>query len=333
MRGKTRICLVIGMVLMSFGSSWAEIRPEQVEFSGFADVMWQLDGPVDSGEDFAIGQAEIDLAATVGDRINLEMALAYDPESGNFGLGALVMELALLGQGEHHFHHSEIIENAGVVIGQMDVPFGIDWMFYPSLDRQFITGPMAVSGTHGGWNDLGVSAFLETSHFNGIICRLNGTGYEPSYLPEAETGAAAGSAWSARLGTKVYAGLELGGSLASISTEAGDHLSALWGLDAQWAAGPLSAKGEYIKQSVAEDSPDARDHTGSYLEAMFHPDSCFLLARYGIFDPDGDLWSRQKRLCLGAGYVVQPGAELRFEQQLGLDDLEDRSVAQFVVGF
>jgi hypothetical protein len=333
MNTKTTLITFLMIMLLTAGNSPAELELPSVEFSGFADVLWQIDNGPEDSEDFAIGQAEIDLAASLSDRVNLEMALAYDPDSGSFGLGALVMDLALLGSGENHFHHSNTIENAGLLIGQMDVPFGIDWMFYPSLDRQFITGPLVVADTHDGWNDLGIAVYLETSLLNAVIYRLNGTGYEAPFLPDDSVGGDISGAFGGRLGLNALSGFELGGSFASIGNQDGDQVSSLWGVDAQWATGPVYFKGEYIVQKVGLDAALELQHDGSYVEGMYHPGGYFLLARYGSFSPEGDEFSRESRVCLGAGYVVQDGAEIRLEHQIGIDVAPDRTVAQFVVGF
>lgn len=322
-----------GLLLLMSGIATAEAELPAVEFSGFADIQWWIEDGPGEGEDFAIGQAELDLAASLSDKVNLEMALAYDPDLGGFGLGALVMDLSLVGSDENSFHQSGTIENAGIIIGQMDVPFGIDWLFYPSISRQFITGPLAVASTHDGWNDLGGALYFETAIFNAIFYRLNGTGYAAPYLPEGEPDVEIGSAGGGRLGITPLAAVEIGGSFASIVNIDGEQTSSLLGLDAQWAAGSFSAKGEYITQKVAQDSATELEHTGLYVEGMYHPGGYFLLARYGQFTPEGDTFMQETRLCIGAGYVLEPGAELRIEQQFGIDEMPDLTVAQLVIGF
>ncbi len=104
-------------------------------------------------------------------------------------------------------------------------------------------------------------------------------------------------------------------------------------MDAQWTMGPIYAKGEYIFQKVGLDSPDSLEHTGYYVEGMYHPGKYFLLARFGNFSSDEISEIEESRLCLGAGYVVLEGAEIRLEQQFGMDGMPNQTLAQFVVGF
>ena len=130
--------------VMAENSQSQEIEIPPLELSGFADILWQIHDPEFGTETFALGQAEIDLATSLEDRIDVEMAVAYDPDAGSFGLGALVMDFRLFGDPESHFFSFDGVDHAGLVIGQMDVPFGIDWMVYPSIDRKLITGPLVV---------------------------------------------------------------------------------------------------------------------------------------------------------------------------------------------
>jgi hypothetical protein len=334
MKTKILFCTLTVALSVLAGVSFAEVNVPTVEFSGFADILWRVDEDDGEGEDFFIGQAEIDLATNLDGVINLEMAVAYDADAGSFGLGALVMDLALLGEDEGSLHHSDVIQNAGLLIGQMDVPFGIDWLFYPSIDRYLITGPLAVSGTHDGWNDLGVAAYIETSGFNAVIYRFNGSGYEAPFVPGDSASGDAGCAWGSRVGLHtVLPNIEIGTSFASIITGDGDQSSTLLGFDAQWATGAFSAKGEYIIQKIGLDTAHELEHKGSYIEGMYHSGRFFVLSRYGLFTPEGSDFLEESRVCLGAGYVIQDGGELRIEHQISIDNAPEQTMAQFVVAF
>ena len=88
MKRNIGIVFIIAVTLLLVGGLGfaQEIEIPPVEISGFADILWQIDDPEMLTETFALGQAEIDLAASLEDRIDVEMAVAYDPDAGSFGL-------------------------------------------------------------------------------------------------------------------------------------------------------------------------------------------------------------------------------------------------------
>lgn len=300
-----------------------------VDISGFADVLWHIDDPDRGKESFALGQAEIDLASSIAERIDVEMAVAYGSESETFGLRALVVDIRLLGDSESHYSDVDWIRHGGLVIGQMDVPFGIDWMVYPSIDRKLISGPLAVAGTHDGWNDVGAAFYLENPVGNAIFYALNGTGYSPPDRIDETIGGDIGNAYGGRAAFALFSVAELGCSNAVVQTRGKKATSQLWGADAQWARGAFSCKGEFIRQILGLDAERKLTRDGWYAQGMFHPDRYFLVARYGSLDTDGSV----SRVCCGAGYVLADQAEIRSEYQAGFDGVEDRFLAQIVVGF
>jgi hypothetical protein len=332
---KWLLVLLMLAIGLSFGLESRAQEPilMPVEISGFADILWRIDEPDVGAETFALGQAEIDLASTVGDRIDVEVAVAYDPESETFGLGALVADIRLFGESESHFQDVDWIEHGGLVVGQMDVPFGIDWLVYPSIDRKLISGPLAVAGTHDGWGDLGAAFYVENRAGNAVFYFLNGTGYCPPDQDEATIGGDIGNAYGGRAGLTLFSGAEVGASNAVILTRGRDTTSQLWGADAQWASGMLSCKAEFIRQIIGLDADLELTHDGWYVQGMVHPERTFLVARYGSFASGGDSGECVSRVCCGAGLALADQAEIRAEYQAGLDGMKDRILAQIVVGF
>ncbi|NQU06180.1 MAG: hypothetical protein HQ568_08820, partial [Calditrichaeota bacterium] len=122
-----------------------ELTLPGVDISGFCNLLYDDDT---NGTGF--GQLEIDLEAEVAENIVIASAICYDAESEAFGSGALVIDFHLFGSEGSHFRPAQNVDHSGIIVGQFDVPFGIDLNYYPSIDRKLVSGPLVVGNTHDG---------------------------------------------------------------------------------------------------------------------------------------------------------------------------------------
>jgi len=291
-----------------------------IEISGFGDVAY-----TSQEKRFETGQVEVDLGADIDERASVEAAIALEEEG--FGLGAFAVDLHLAGPGEGSFWVAENIEAAGVVVGQFDVPFGIDWQVYPSVDRKLVSGPIAVQNTHDGWNDYGIQGYLETDQVSAVAYVTNGFGYENAEGAEMGMKMATGG----RVGVRVHPQVTVGGSYAGFVNEDNALDATLTGIDVQASTGRVSAKAEYIVQKLGVAGHDEVTHTGFYGQGTYDLVTHFLVARYGRYEADGG--SAATRLSLGGGWRVLEGCELRIERQLNSDDEDNLFLLQLVVGY
>jgi hypothetical protein len=118
---------------------------------GFGDLLATFRDETD-GRTFDVGQAEVDMEGELTDRLAMSLAIAYD--EGSFGIGALTVDYSAWFADESRPPMLGI-ENVTVGGGQFDVPFGIDYHVYPSIDRKLVSSPLIVENTHDSWNDYG----------------------------------------------------------------------------------------------------------------------------------------------------------------------------------
>jgi hypothetical protein len=306
-----------------------------IEWSGFFDVNGTMQSSADDETNFGLGQAEIGLASEIADNVAVEAAIAYNADDGLFELGAAILDVNLYSGGN-------FLSSVDFAAGQFDVPFGIDLNWYPSIERKLVTGPTAVDLTHGGWNDLGFQMSLEASHGNFVFYMVNGFESSVEVLDEIESLAlgedvyeevdtSPANAIGTRLGIAPMGWLELGTSFAAGWNASGESEMALAGADLQMSLFNFDLKGEYIAHSINRSI--AEENNRGYYAQMTYSflGRAFVTTRYGGFKPEGADW--HDRSSLGAGYAINDGLELRFEQVFDENSDDNQTILQMVAGF
>ncbi|MBN2010801.1 hypothetical protein JW960_15750 [candidate division KSB1 bacterium] len=297
-----------------------------LEFSGFGDVV----NNVRDGMQGEPGQIEIDLATDVADNVTVETAIAYD--EGAFGLGVFMVEFNVF-DAESHGASIAGLNTIGVTIGQFDVPFGIDYQVYASVDRKLISGPLVIENIHDYWNDVGIQVYAENSWMNGVAFITNGFGYdsedesgEPIEIPMK-------SAVGGRFGYKPIEFIEVGSSYANLFDENHKTDMFLAGADLQLKVGKFSLKSEYIFKKWGLATNATLNCNGFYAQGMLDFGRYFFVSRYDAFKPDVAEDSNITRMCLGAGLALMVGVELRHEFQINNEGNPNAALLQLVVGF
>ena len=310
-----------------------------LEVTGVLDVQVTTDEVAVGERDFRLGQAELDFAACTSDHSCACFAVAYDPATSTFGLGAATLEFVLAGQGSDCRHHYDKWERSGVVVGRFDVPFGIDWLVYPSVDRRTVSAPDVIGSTHGGWNEVGVGFFIEAPRYTLRGWLVNGFDIEHPTADGDPAVLATESGYGARASASPLAGLELGASVAGFATPLDGQAMWLAGADAQVVRGPWALKAEFIGHHLDFGGTGGQTHRGWYAQATRDLAGWHLFGRYDRVDfaplPGGGQPAPDcEALVLGAGVAVAAPAELRLEYRAALDeDRDDRWLAQIVAGF
>jgi hypothetical protein len=298
----------------------------QLAISAFADLLLPASSSTESGTEFRVNQAEVDLEGVMAPEIVAAMALAYDPDAETFALAVLALEMPLFSRANF---------TGKMTVGQFDVPFGIDYQVYASVDRRLVNGPLFLDCSHEGWNDLGARVKLQRGQFGADVFVINGN--------QCGRGVVDPIKFVERLDIKRAEGmrgfftatetLELGVSGALFHDEAGNHPMTLVGADFQMAWGAFSAKGELVAQNLDRDTPGEVTNTGYYVQGMYEFGRYYGIARYGRWNPELAEAETPERLSLGAGYVVREGLEFRLQHDAGLHDLEDTTWVQMVMNF
>ncbi len=316
-RGGVLPGFILGMAVLVLPT----VVSASVEITGFGDLFYAMREDAEDG--FEIGQVEIDLEAPIDEKIVVGTAVAYDSGQEIFGLGAFTMDLHLLCSEGSHFRPSAAVRHSGIIVGQFDVPFGIDWNVYPSIDRKLVSTPLAVENTHDSWNDYGIQAYAEMNHINAVLYGTNGWGWDG-----LDTKMAIGG----RLGVGVHEGLEIGGSCALFLSEDNTFDMILTGVDLQWEIAPICLKGEYLFHRITAPGGNSDTNVGYYLQGCYEYEPYFLVARYGHFAPGQNPPDDESRISVGLGWVPVENWELRAEYQANLET-EDALFLQTVVAF
>ncbi len=303
-----------------------------LEITGFGDIYFVSYQDASLGNDFSVGEMEIDLETSIADKTFLGAAIAYDSETESFGLGAFTMDFHFWDQEGGHFNPVNGIDHSGFIAGLFDVPFGVDWNVYPSIDRKLVSAPLTVESTHDGWNDYGVQFYVDNQRFNGVVYGTNGFSYEWTDQlgdpVEVEMKFAAGG----RLGINVTEQLELGGSYGSFFNEDNKLDMDLTGADITFNLNNFSAKGEYIYHRIAAAETDGVANSGYYVQGLYDFNGYYLVGRYDVFKFDGAS-EESTRMSIGAGWAIIEGSDLKFEYQVNSADRDDVSYLQIVAGF
>ena len=321
-----RISACISLVLL-FTLGGAFSVSAQVEWSGFFDILY-TDSQERGDGTFDYGQFEVDLAVSLSECISAEGALAYNADEGFVELGAGFVDFHLFGSEEGHLVRRGVLTHSGLIVGQFDVPFGIDYRVIPSVDRKLVTPPLVNQMTIDCWNDWGIQLYGVTDRANGELFGVNGS--------------AGGQAIGGRIGVTPTEQIEVGGSYAFDMSGEGEVASTVLGVDAGASWNALSVKGEYIMAEDDKAEDVSWKHTGFYVqgtydleEATGHP--AFVSLRYGAWSPDDDAVDGLDRLTVGLGYRIVEGVEIRCELQKNGEENEeiddDRIAVQLVVGY
>lgn len=284
----------------------------RVQIGGFADIYNERSAQSRLAGQYRVGQVEVGLSADLSSRVGIEAAVARDGSAP--ALAVLVADFRLVDSGD--VQSALGVESLNVLVGRFDVPFGIDWHVYPSIDRLLVSGPLVVDGTHGGWNDLGVQAYAEAGRFD-----LVGYAVRGADIDAAE--------WAAGTRVGVRSGdAALGLSLAGLHDGSGLPNRHLLGADIQWSFNSLRAKAEYVRRWPAARSQDGVQH-GAYAQGTWENQRYFAVVRLGALETaDGD----EQRLSVGGGWRMRENCQLRMEFQAN-SAAREVLFTQLVVGF
>lgn len=322
------------LLLAAAEATAVEVRYTPLEITGFMDVLFSTDNPAPGERNFHLGQAELDIAACLASHTCTCVAVAYDPETGTFGLGTATVTFLLAGSGSDCRHHYRKWERSGVTVGMFDVPFGIDWLTYASVDRRTITAPVAVAATHDSWNDVGAMAFIEARKYTLRAWLVNGADVE---LPDADPLVlATDGAVGARASVLPVEGVELGASAATFNTTDDAQSMSLVGFDVQASRGPWAVKGEYVARRLDFGGGADLTDDGWYAQATRDFNRWYLFGRWDKLDAETSGTADLEYLGFGLGVGVASPAELRVEYrswQGNTDAGDDTWLAQLVTAF
>lgn len=323
------LTLLLGGLLALPAAAAAPFTP-QVGLSGFLDLQIEPDADGRERRVHRLGQAELDVDAEIAPRVGLCLAPSWDPVTEAFGVGTAALNL--------QFSPGDLVAVCrdrgpgwtGLLVGRFDVPFGIDWMLYPSLDRPLVTMPLPVAATHGGWNADGVLLYGAAGAWNALVHST--TGFDHSrVLDSGGEGIWTGRhALGGRLGWVPAAGIALGASAAAIQAVEDRHSQFLAGGDLFVRRGPASLRGEFLRLRTRADEVHL-DH-GWYLAGQWDLGGPYAIVRWDAWQPEHQ--AHERRVSWGAGVPLHGAVMVRAEYEWWPGAANpDRLVLQVAAGF
>jgi len=314
----------------------SEPRPAQIEFgesrsltiSGFGDILADFQNK-DDGSTFYIGQTEVDIESDLTEKFSIALAIAYDNEA--FAIGAFTVDCNLFTANDEAAPSLLGIESVTVGGGQFDIPFGIDWHEYPSIERKIISSPLVVENTHGLWNDYGGYLAIESEFGNAVAFMANGFCYEgcdPSGESLTTENLRSGGG---RIGLIPHKSIEIGASVASVEGRNNTVDMLLGGGDFRISLKELKLKGEYIAHNLHSGEIGDFTNDGYYVQAQYGIGEISLVGRYDEFRPNRENTDIQ-RWALGAGRTIRDRVELRFEYDIN-KSIDDSAIFQVAFRF
>ncbi len=307
---------------------------ENLEVYGFVD--WQQLFSNESGTYY--GQFELDVAKRILKNVSIEAAIAFNSEEQKFELGAGYVDVGVIGDGMDAPVRGAFLKCTGIIVGQFDVPFGIDYEYIPSPDRKFVTPPLSNQMTIDGLNDLGAIFYLQTPLFTTNIFTINGL---------TEGGFSVGG----RFGLTPFEEIDLGMSFLTDGNNFADVSAQVYGLDLRIFLNSLELRSEYtLSNGIINGEIDelgiGSQNDGYYFQATydFQEFLCcpfFIALRYGewnnyLRDRNDNTLQTIKRITAGLGYSFSEVLGLRAEylNEIYSDDWSgDRFTVQLVVTF
>jgi hypothetical protein len=339
--------LLSSLVLSPIRVGWAQpTKAGAIDVSGHFDIQ-AVEGNVSvANNNFQLGQLGLDIRSDLGSRVSATMEVAYAPEEKNVAVSQAYVDWSTVRRDAALRDDPIGIKRSGFIVGQFDVPFGIDWRSYRPIDRKLVSLPLAVINTHRGWNDMGIQYYGGTNWGNWAVFAVNGFGTSPALRIPASTGStplAAGvaaeatnnsllptEAFGARFGVLMSEHVEFGTSFGAGYTSKHDQQSRLFGFDATVNYDALELTGEFISHRL--DQAAGRENTlGYYLEGSYSVGRPFGVVRIDAFKPD--LKPTLFQASAGAGYAVNKYAQLRAEYQVVEGKSNDVLYLQSVVAF
>jgi hypothetical protein len=323
--------LRIIILLLSLSSS----LKAQMEISGFFDAVGALHFPNTKETGFLINQFEVDLSYLHKSRFSVGSAVAYNNETENMELAMAFIHYSFDDGPAKHPRRLETYDHSAIMVGKFDMPFGLDYLSYASVDRPTYTQPLVIEKTIAGWNDIGIDYHLFAGNFKFDVWTVNGF----------RDGVGIGG----NIRYRVFPFLEIGTS-HSVDVNNFQKLNDwLSGVDLMINTNILQVKSEFMwMEGVYEGIPDSvlnnNMHYGGYLQVLTEFNEwltvpLFLTLRFGGWRCSGkmnEIDETEYRYTATLGYGLHENLSLRLEASVNTynhAEAETLGILQIIVSF
>jgi len=146
----------------------------QIELTGFFDVIHGYDFDEKKNSGYQINQFEVDISNSFKGHVSLGAAIEYNNQNENMELAMAYLHYNMVEGETKHPRHGERLNHTGIIVEKFDIPFGLDYLSFASPDRPFVSQPLIVEKTIGGWNDIGLDIHYVKSNFKIEFWTVNG---------------------------------------------------------------------------------------------------------------------------------------------------------------
>lgn len=293
--------------------------------------------PEGSTHNFMINQFELDISYAHRTHFSVGTAIAYNNETENMELAMAFVHYSFDGGPGKHPRREETYDHSAFLIGKFDMPFGLDYMSFASVDRPTVTQPLVIEKTIGGWNDVGIDFHMFMGKLKFDVWAVNGF----------DEGIGLGG----NIRYSLFPFLELGASHSSDVVEFKERMDWLNGVDLILNTEIFQLKSEFLwMQGVYEGERDTLltndKHHGVYFQLLTKFEKwtslpMFLTLRYGTWDSEFDrnedgIDDCQDRYTVSLGYKLNENIIVRTEivsNKIDKENRENQGFLQLVIGF
>jgi hypothetical protein len=231
----------------------------QTKVSGFFDAVGVANFNETNKSKFLINQFELDFSYLHKSNFSVGSAITYNNESENIELAMAFIHYSFGSGPGKHPRRVETYNHSAFLLGKFDMPFGLDYLSYASIDRATITQPLVIEKTIAGWNDIGIDFHLFKSNFKFDVWAVNGFNE--------------GIGLGGNIRYKLFPFFEIGVSHSADINSFNDVNDWLTGTDFRVNTEILEIKSELLwTEGVYEGAPDTvlnnKIHHGWYLQML-----------------------------------------------------------------
>ncbi len=321
-------------VVLLLLNSYAVAQPE---LSGFFDGLSIFNSSEGNTHKFMINQFEFDVSYAHESHFSVGTAVAFNNETENMELAMAFVHYSFDGGPGKHPRREETYDHSALLIGKFDMPFGLDYLSFASIDRPTITQPLVIEKTIAGWNDIGIDFHMFAGNFKFDVWAVNGF--------------AEGIGLGGNIRYTLFPFLEVGYSHSSDIVELEKREDWLNGVDLVLTTEIFQLKSEYLwMNGVYEGEQDtlttSNMHKGLYFQLLTELEKwtslpMYLTLRYGYWDAEFDrdesgIKDGQNRVTAALGYRLNENIVIRAEvvsNYIQNGDRENQGILQFAVGF
>ncbi len=324
---------LVGFLLLQFS---IPIRA-QTEISGFFDAVGVANFLDSKQNKFLINQFELDFSYSHQSHFSVGSAIAYNNETENMELAMAFIHYSFDDGPGKHPRREETYDHSAFLIGKFDMPVGLDYLSYASIDRPTLTQPLVIEKTIAGWNDIGIDYHLFAGKLKFDIWAVNGFNE--------------GLGLGGNVRYSLFPFLEIGTSHSSDINNFNNVNDWLSGIDFNINVGIFQVKSEFlwmkgVYEGVADTVLNDEMHHGGYIQLLTELEEwtslpLFLTLRYGGWQCSSDaedtsIDEAQRRYTATIGYRMHANLSVRMEVAANTYEnakTETIGFLQIIVGF